>query len=103
MTEQQKIAIEKYRKEFQDNCKSYSAWGSARDCNFKLYKSENPEDENYTMVITSITGLSDDFQTYVETINLMVEPDGNVLNLTDVYAQSQVVTYIQQLKLVDNG
>lgn len=101
MTPQQKQKIEEYRKEFAENCKNFEMWGSDRDCSFTLYVSENQEDSNYTMVITTITGLSDDFQTYVETINLMVEPDGNVINLTDVFEQSEVVTYIEKLKKVD--
>lgn len=101
MTTEQQKKIEEYKKEFTENCKQYAPWGSARDCSFSLYKSENPEDENYTMVVTSVTGLSDDYQTYVETVNLMVEPDGNVINLTDIYEPSQVVNYVQQLIKID--
>jgi hypothetical protein len=101
MTNEQKKAIEKYKSEFGENCRKFSAWGSDRDCSFHLYKSKNPEDLNYTMVVTSVTGLSDDLQTYVETVNLMVEPDGNVIKLSDIYEQSQVVSYVEQLEKID--
>lgn len=101
MTPEQRAAIEKYRAEFNSNCSMYAPWGSKRDCSFQLYKGEKPEDLNYTMVITSVTGLSDDLQTYVETVNLMVEPDGNVINLIDLFDRNQVIDYIQQLKKID--
>lgn len=101
MTIEQQKQIEKYREEFSKNCKEYSQWGSDRDCKFSIFKSEKAEDENYTIVVTTITGLSDDYQTYVETSNLMIEPDGNVINLFDVYGQSEVLSYIEQLKKID--
>lgn len=101
MTIEQQKQIEKYKQEFAENCKDYAAYGSKRYCKFSLYKSENPEDANYTMVITNISGISDDYQPYVETLNLMVEPDGNTLQLTDIYEPSEVVTYIQQLKKIE--
>ncbi len=101
MTIEQKNQLEKYRQEFAQNCKRYAAWGSERDCKFSSFESENEEDKNITLVVTTITGLSDDYQTYVETVNLMIEPDGNVINLFDVYEPSQVISYIQQLKKID--
>jgi hypothetical protein len=101
MTIEQQKMIEKYRGEFADNCKKFSAWGSERDCSFSLYKSKNPDDLNYTIVVTSVTGLSDDLQTYVETVNLMVEPDGNVIKMGDVFEPSQVVSYVEQLEKID--
>lgn len=101
MTTEQKNSIEQYREEFKENCNRFSSWGSERDCSFSLYKSKNSEDLNYTMVVTSVTGLSDDLQTYVETVNLMVEPDGNVIKMADVFEQSQVVAYVEQLEKID--
>ena len=53
------------------------------------------------MVVTAVTGLSDDLQTYVETVNLMVEPDGNVIKMGDVFEPSQVVSYVEQLEKID--
>lgn len=101
MTIEQQNQLEKYRKEFAENCKKYAAWGSDRDCKFSALKSDREEDKNITLVVTAITGISDDYQTYVETINLLIEPDGNVVNLFDIYEPSQVITYIQQLKNID--
>lgn len=97
MTEQQLKAIEKYKADYASNCSKYSRYGSGRDCSFKLLKSANESDPNYTMLVTSVTGLSDDFQPYVQTVNLMVEPDGNVINLSDIYNPSQVAAYVENL------
>lgn len=101
MTQSQKLSIDRYRNEFEEKCRIYAAWGSARDCSFRLLGSDSEEDKNITMLITTITGISDDNQTYVETLNLMVEPDGNVLNLYDVFPMSEVVGYIETLKRID--
>lgn len=101
MTNEQKQMIQKYREEFEASCKKYARWGSQRDCSFGLFASENPEDQNFTMLVTTITGISDDYETYVETVNLMVEPDGNVINLKDVYNSNEVVSYIEKLKKID--
>lgn len=97
MTEQQKKAIEQYKLDYAANCSKFSKYGGGRDCSFVLLKSQNENDPNYTMVVTSVTGLSEDFQPYVETVNLMVEPDGNVINLSDIYNPSQVVGYVENL------
>jgi len=101
MTIEQKNQVEKYRQEFAENCKKYAAWGSDRDCKFSAYESKREEDKNITLVVTTITGLSDDYQTYVGTTNLMIEPDGNVINLFDAFEPNQVISYIQQLKKID--
>lgn len=101
MTPQQREKIEKYRKQYQENCEKYASWGSQRDCSFSLLKSSNENDKNYTILMTFVAGLSDDFQTYVENANLLIEPDGNVLNLTDFFDSGKVVNYIEQLIKVD--
>jgi hypothetical protein len=33
----------------------------------------------------------------------MIEPDGNPINLADVFPKSQVSAYVEQLKIIDNG
>lgn len=101
MTTEQKNTIEKYRQEYEINCKTYASWGSARDCSFIILKSQNPDYQTYVIVITTITGLSDDYQTYVSTINMMVEPDGNAFNLTDVFDSNDALTYLETLVKVN--
>jgi hypothetical protein len=101
MTTEQKKQIENYREQFEQNCKNYATWGSQRYCRFDLYKSESLDDPNITIVATTITDISDNYEPYVKTHNLMIEPDGNVINLFDVFDSSQVMSYIEKLKKVD--
>jgi len=101
MTIEQKKQIEVYTKEYHENCSSNTQFGSDRICNFNLYKSNNPEDENITIVMTTITDISDNYQPYIATINIMIEPDGNAINLADVFPKSQVAAYVDQLKKIE--
>lgn len=101
MTTEQNKQIENYREQFNQNCATYASWGSSKYCSFKLLKSESPDDPNYTIVATTITDISDSYEPFVKTHNLMIEPDGNVINLFDIFDSSQVMSYIEQLKKVD--
>jgi hypothetical protein len=101
MTPQQKEQIEKYREQYEENCSKYASWGTGSDCSFSLRKSKDENDKNYTILMTIVAGITDDFQPYVETVNLMVEPDGNVINLMDFFDSEKVINYIEQLIKVD--
>jgi hypothetical protein len=102
MTNDQKKAIEELRKQFNNNCKLYVEYGSSRICNFKVYmNAENPEDQNITIVVTAIDGVSDNFQPYIKTSNIMIEPDGANFNMSDVFPDSKVVEYVQKLKKIN--
>jgi hypothetical protein len=101
MTTEQKNQIQNYRQQYEQNCKTNASWGSAKYCSFKLLKSESPDDPNITIVATTITDISDNYEPYVKTHNLMIEPDGNAINLFDIFDASQVMSYIQQLKQFD--
>lgn len=101
MTTNQKKQLEVYTKEYQENCSSNAQFGSNRICNFNVFKSENPEDKNITIVMTTITDISDNYQPYIATTNIMIEPDGNAINLADVFPKSQVAAYVEQLKKIE--
>ena len=101
MTPDQKKAIEELRMQFQENCKMYTDYGSDNICNFEVLVNEsNPEDTNITVAVTTISGISDNFQPYIKIVNLMVEPDGTQFNMSDVFPQSKVVAYVQSLKKI---
>jgi hypothetical protein len=101
MTNDQKKTIEELRSQFNNNCKLYVEYGSNRICNFQiLFNEENPEDKNITVVVTAIDGVSDNFQPYIKTSNIMVEPDGITFNMSDVFPESKVVEYVQKLKKI---
>lgn len=101
MTPDQKKAIEELRMQFHENCKMYTDYGSNDICNFEILVNEsNPEDKNITVAVTTISGISDNFQPYIKIVNLMVEPDGTQFNMSDVFPQSKVVAYVQSLKKI---
>ena len=101
MTQDQKRAIEELRVQFNENCSSYLEYGSNRICNFHVYKNEeNPEDQNITIVMTTIDGLSDDYQPYVKTANVMIDSDGSHFNMSDIFPPSKVVAYVEKLKKI---
>jgi hypothetical protein len=51
--------------------------------------------------MTTITDISDNYQPYIATTNIMIEPDGNAINLADVFPKSQVAAYVEQLKKIE--
>ena len=101
VTQKQKEKIELLQSQFQKNVEQYSNWGSYEDCRFGIYVSQNPEDKNVTVIMTTITGISDNYQTYKAINNIMVEPNGDSCKLTDNYPKEYVLDYIQTLKKIN--
>jgi hypothetical protein len=99
MTAQQIETIKKLRQGFKDSCERYAGWGS-NECHFSIYKCEKEDDDNITLIISTISGISDSLQPYIETTNLLVEPNGNSLNLLDFFNSDDVLTYIENLKKI---
>jgi hypothetical protein len=99
MTQLQIEKIKKIREDFKDNCEKYSSWG-IDNCSFGIYKSTKEGDENITLIITTISGLSDSMQAFYETTNILVEPNGNSLNLLDFFGSNDVLGYIESLKKI---
>jgi hypothetical protein len=97
MTPQQVETIKRLRQGFKDSCEKYSSWGS-NECHFSIYTSGKEDDKNITLIITTISGISDSLQPYFETTNLLVEPNGNSLNLLDFFDSNDVLGYIENLK-----
>lgn len=101
VTDKQKAVIEKYQAEFEENLRKYDSWGSQQACHFGIYVSQNEGDKNVTLIITTISGLSDDYQPYKATNNIMVEPDGNSFRLKDIYPEDYIIEYIKALKKIN--
>jgi hypothetical protein len=101
MTIEQQKKLEVYREEYKRNCTSNVGFGSDRICNFHVYGSDNPDDQNITIVMTTITDISDNYQPFIATLNIMIEADGNAINLADVFPKSQVASYVEQLKIIE--
>lgn len=100
MTREQKITIETLKKQFRENCESYLEYGSDRTCTFNLYVSEVQGDDNVTAIITTIDGISDDYEPFVKTANVLIEPDGTHFNLYDLYPPNKVASYVDRLKKI---
>lgn len=99
MTSAQSTTVDVLKAQFTQSCDKYATY-SGDVCNFEVYKSENDSDENITIIYTTVTGISDDYQPYYEVVNMLVEPDGNAINLMDFYPQNFVVDYIKSLKKI---
>jgi hypothetical protein len=101
VTQKQKEKIELYEKQFEKNIAEYINWGSQQDCRFGIYVSPNPEDKNITIIMTTITGISDNYQTYKITNNIMIEPNGESCKLTDIYPSDYVFDYLEKLTKIN--
>lgn len=99
MTQAQENTITVLRAQFAETCNKYATY-SGDNCKFELYKSENPQDENITIIYTVVNGISDDYQPFYQTINMLVEPDGNAFNIMDFFPTNFVVDYIKKLKKI---
>lgn len=100
LTENQIEKIAHYKKQYEGNLEEYDNFGSYDICGFAVYCSENPNDKNATIIMTTITGISDDYEPKTTINNIMVEPDGNSFRLTDIYKQEDVFGYIKKLKKI---
>jgi hypothetical protein len=101
MTQEQKSKIEHYREQFGKKCSDYSGWSGAKDCRFELYESDKEEDKNITIYSSYISGLSDDYQPYYDIINLLIEEDGNVVDLSTILTSNERIDYINTLTKIN--
>ena len=101
MTEKQRNKIEIYQERYKENCIEYVGWGSANYCGFSVHKSNIDGDTNVTIVMTTITGISNTEQPYVETQNILIESDGSDMDLLEVYPENDVVGYLDKLHKIE--
>lgn len=100
MTREQQEKIIEIREQFNENCRKYASYGSS-SCNFGVYISKNEQDKNVTVIFTIITGISDSYSPYYETVNILVEPNGSSFNLMDVFPSDDVLGYIEKLEKIN--
>ena len=102
MTEQQKNRIEQYKKQFEQNLNEYKSYGSQNICLFEVYMNENSLDENITIVSRVITGLDDNTnEPFTSKTDLLIEPNGNVVKLKDMFPNENINDYIKKLKKIN--
>lgn len=97
MTDEQRAKIEELRNDFYLKVKYYSTYSGTK---FNVFSSNNENDKNITIIYTIITGLNDSYQPFYENQNILIEPNGNAINLMDFYSDNDVLTYIENLKKI---
>lgn len=100
ITAQQEVKVELYKKQYLQNVELYATYGAEQLCSFSVYASNNDNDKNITIVLSTISGISQDYEPITKINNIMVEPDGNSFNLTDIYDRFEVYRYIGNLKKI---
>jgi hypothetical protein len=101
MTEQQKNRIEQYQKQFEQNLNEYKSYGSDSICLFEVYVNEVPQDKNITIVSRVITGLDDNTnEPFTSKTDLLIEQNGNVVKLKDMFPNENINDYIKKLKRI---
>lgn len=96
-TDKQKEKIDLYKKQYEENVEEYDNFGIDDLCTFNVFASANEEDKNIVIVLSTISGVSETYEAIVQINNIMVEPDGNSFNLTDIYNREEVFGYIKNL------
>lgn len=99
MTSNQKKSIEDLQEGYSKNCQKYVGWGSSSVCKFMVYHNESDlNDKNVVVTMIEIDGISDNNQLFIKNQNILVEEDGVVYVLEDLFSRNKVVTYLQKLK-----
>lgn len=99
MTSQQKKSIEELHIGYAKNCEKYVGWGSSSVCNFIVYRNESDaNDKNIVVGMIEIDGISDNNQLFMKNQNILIEEDGSVYVLEDLFSTNKVITYLQKLK-----
>jgi hypothetical protein len=98
MTREQSNKIEILFDEFKERCKSYSGFGDDDDCSFEIYQNDkNPLDKNIVIRSSFVSGLSDNFEPFHEILNLIVQENGDTVNLSAVLNANQRMEYLNSL------
>ena len=102
MTKEQEKKIKEIKEIERMNCEAYSTYGSSDICSLGIYESkENIEDKNIVVKIVSITGISDNFEPFIEISNIMVEPNGHSFDMSSVFPNQYVMNYLQTLRQIN--
>jgi hypothetical protein len=98
--QEQKINI--LLEEHNKKCATYMGYGGNDSCKFSIYENkQNPNDKNVTIFSTYISGLSDDYQPFYKVVNLLIEPSGDVIELSALLDSDEIDEYYQGLTKIN--
>jgi hypothetical protein len=102
MTIKQKEKVDILLEEYNERCSMYSGFGNKNDCSFDiLVNKANEVDKNVTIYASFISGLSDDFQPYYDVINLLIEENGDTIELSKVLSPMEKKDYLSSLTKIN--
>ena len=100
ITVEQKKKIEVLSAQHADRCAKYAIYGAC-SCSFNVFKSKlNPTDQNVTIVISQVSSITNDLLLLYDMVYIMVEPDGNHIQLDDFFPLQKVLEYTQSLEKI---
>lgn len=102
ITKAQQEKIDFYKSEFNKNVDTYSSYGSDRVAHFGVFVNNDSEgyaDKNVTIVQNVITEMVD-YQLFSEVMAFLIEEDGKVVDLYDVFPATYVSGYLKNLKKI---
>lgn len=102
MTIKQSEKIDILLQEFKERCSMYSGFGNENDCSFDiLINNVNKKDKNVTIYTSFISGLSDDFQPYFEVVNILIEENGDTIELSKLLSPNEKKEYLSSLTKIN--
>ncbi len=102
MTTYQEQKINILLEEHNKKCATYMGYGGNDSCVFSIYENKkNANDKNVTIFSTYISGLSDDYQAFYNVVNLLVEPSGDVIELSALLDSDEIEEYYQGLTKIN--
>ena len=95
-TDEQISAIGKIADEFSANCSHFK--NHKEVCNISiLYNDKNLEDRNIAVVTNTIYKLNEDNRPLTMTINQIIEPSGNIIDMSDFMTPEEQAEYLAKL------
>lgn len=88
--------------EHNDKCAMYMGYGGNDSCIFGIYENkENVNDKNITIFSTYVSGLSDNYQPFFNVVNLLIEPSGDVIELSALLDSDEIEEYYKGLTKIN--
>lgn len=95
MTPMQKFKMEEMRREYEAMEKRFMAYG---ETSFEALRNlSNPEDKNVTVVQQIITETDEDGRPFYDLSIVLIEPDGNIIDMKKMMHPDDVNRYLQEL------
>lgn len=102
MTQEQHDKVKILFEEFKLRCESYSGFGDDDDCGFSVYENQkNPLDNNIIIRSSFISGLSDNFEPFYEIVNMVIQENGEAVNLSALMNANEKMDYLNGLTKIN--